>query len=361
MSETAIRQALAQWIPDDLGIDLVSAGAPIEIQVDEARVAVSVRLRYPCASQAELMQQQLRECLAPVLAGRNLLLNVGHQVVAHRTQADTVPVAGVRNIIAVSSGKGGVGKSTTAVNLALALQAEGARVGLLDADVFGPSVPTLLGVPEGTRPGVRDNRFFVPVPALGLQTMSMGYMVDEDTPVVWRGPKASGALTQLFGQTLWDDLDYLVIDMPPGTGDIQLTLAQKVPVSGAVIVTTPQDLALADAIKGIEMFRKVGIGVLGIVENMAVHICSQCGHAEHIFGAGGAQRLVQKYQTNLLAALPLAMTIREQADRGLPTVAAMPESNEAKLYLQLARRVAAKLSLQATAASAFPRVITQAE
>ncbi len=361
MSEQQIRQALSQWLPADLGSDPVSAGYDIEIAERDGQLRVSIWLGYPFASVAAELEQQLRALLAPVSDGRPLALTLGQRIATHRTQADTTPQAGVRNIVAVSSGKGGVGKSTTAVNLALALQAEGARVGLLDADVFGPSVPTLLGVPDGTRPGVRDNRFFVPVMARGLQTMSMGYVVDEDTPVVWRGPKASGALTQLFSQTLWDDLDYLVIDMPPGTGDIQLTLAQKVPVSGALIVTTPQDLALADAIKGIEMFRKVGIGVLGVVENMAVHICSQCGHAEHIFGSGGAERLAQKYDTPLLGALPLAMTIREQADSGAPTVWAAPDSPEAALYRQLARRVAARLSLQAKAAAAFPRVITRSE
>jgi len=359
MSKQQILAALGEWIPEDLGTDPVSAGYAIEVDEDVRQVRLDLRMGYPCASQASLLQQQVRDQLGAVLAGRELVLGFGHRIASHRTQPQTSAQPGVRNVIAVSSGKGGVGKSTTAVNLALALQAEGARVGLLDADVFGPSVPTLLGVPEGTRPDVRDNRFFLPRVAHGLQTMSMGYMLDEDTPVVWRGPKASGALTQLFGQTLWDDLDYLVIDMPPGTGDIQLTLAQKVPVTGALVVTTPQDLALADAIKGIEMFRKVGISVLGVVENMAVHVCSQCGHAEHIFGAGGAERLAQKYDTRLLASLPLAMSIREQADGGAPTVVAAPDSPEAALYRQLARRLAARLSLQAVATEAFPRVITR--
>lgn len=359
MIEQQIKQALSEVVPNDLGIDLVSADAGIEVREDERQVAVSVTLGYPFETVAQVLRQQLIEALAPLVGERQLLLHLQQKIVAHRPQAALYPAAGIRNVIAVASGKGGVGKSTTAANLALALRAEGARVGLLDADVFGPSVPTLLGVPEGTKPGVKDGKFFLPVMAQGLQTMSMGYMIEADTPVVWRGPKASGALTQLFSQTLWDDLDYLIIDMPPGTGDIQLTLGQKVPVAGAVIVTTPQDLALADAVKGIEMFRSVGVGVLGIVENMSMHICSECGHAEAIFGHGGSDRLVKKYATERLGALPLSMAIRQQADAGEPTVVGRPDSPEAALYQQVARRVAARLSLQQAAPSAFPRVITQ--
>lgn len=359
MNEQQIRQVLAEIIPEDLGVDLRTAGVPVTVEQDGDTLRVSIVLGYPVAHAGEVLARQVRDRIEPLLEGRPVAVQVSCHIATHRVQEGMTPAPGVRNVIAVASGKGGVGKSTTAVNLALALQAEGARVGLLDADVFGPSVPTLLGVAEGTRPGVRDNRFFLPVVAHGLQSMSMGYLVDEDAPVVWRGPKASGALTQLFSQTLWDDLDYLLVDMPPGTGDIQLTLAQKVPVAGAVIVTTPQDLALVDAVKGIEMFRKVGIGVLGIVENMAVHVCSQCGHAEHIFGAGGAARLAGKYDTELLGALPLSMTIREQADGGAPTVASRPDSAEASAYRQVARRLAARLSLQSRAAQAFPRIITQ--
>ena len=356
MIDQHVRQALAGVIPEDLGFDLISAGAGVEITANDEVLAVDVCLGFPFASVADEYRSQIETALSPLLEGRRLALHLHHNVVSHRAQGGLAPASGVRNVIAVASGKGGVGKSTTAVNLALAMQAEGARVGLLDADVFGPSVPMLLGIPERTRPSVRDNRFFIPVPAQGLQTMSMGYVVDDDTPVVWRGPKASGALTQLFSQTIWDDLDYLIIDMPPGTGDIQLTLAQKVPVAGAVIVTTPQDLALADAIKGVEMFRKVDIGVLGVVENMAVHVCSECGHAEHVFGQGGAQRLVEKYDTVLLGSLPLSMSIREQADGGAPTVVGLPESVEAGMYRQVARKVAARLSMQAKERTAFPRV-----
>ncbi len=258
----------------------------------------------------------------------------------------TVPALDrVKNVIAVSSGKGGVGKSTTAVNLALALAAEGARVGMLDADIYGPSQPMMLGIPAGTRPGVKDNAWFIPVQAHGIEAMSIGFLLEGDnSPVVWRGPKATGALLQMLQQTLWSDLDFLIIDMPPGTGDIALTLAQKVPVAGAVIVTTPQDIALLDAKKGVEMFRKVEIPVLGVVENMSLHICSNCGHAEPVFGAGGGERIARDYQTVLLGQLPLDAHIREQADSGQPTVVAMPESDLAARYKAIARKVGAAVA-----------------
>lgn len=257
----------------------------------------------------------------------------------------TQALTGVKHIIAVASGKGGVGKSTTAANLALALAQEGAQVGLLDADIYGPSQGIMFGLSGKQRPEVRDGKFFVPLKAHGVSLMSMAFLADENTPVVWRGPMVSGALLQLLTQTAWDALDYLVVDMPPGTGDIQLTLAQKVPVSGAVIVTTPQDLALLDAKKGVEMFRKVNIPVLGVVENMATHQCSRCGHIEPIFGEGGGERLAAQYGVNLLASLPLAMSIREQADGGRPTVIAEPDSEIARIYQQMARCVSARLAL----------------
>ena len=303
-----------------------------------------------------LYQRQIKEALTPLLDGLPLHLRVDWQVQPHRAQQNMAALDQVSNIVAVSSGKGGVGKSTTAVNLALALQSEGARVGVLDADVFGPSLPLMLGVPEGLRPKVKDGKLFIPIEAHGLQTMSMGYLIDEGTPVVFRGPKASGALLQLVEQTLWDHLDYLIVDMPPGTGDIQLTLAQRVPVAGAVVVTTPQDIALLDAIKGIEMFRKTDIRVLGIVENMAMHVCSQCGHIEHIFGEGGGARVAERYDTALLGSLPLSRAIREQADGGAPTVVADPDSAVADAYRQVARRMAARLSLIGVGQRAFPRV-----
>src|SRR6478735_12541879 len=263
------------------------------------------------------MAQALRELIktaAPELQQINI--DIRWRIAAHASQSKAPPMRRVSNLVAIASGKGGVGKSTTAVNLALALTAEGARVGLLDADIYGPSLPMMMGIPSDARPDTRDQKYFVPMSAHGVQLISMGVLVTESTPMVWRGPMASGALQQLLNQTLWDELDYLLIDMPPGTGDIQLTLSQSVPVTGAVIVTTPQDIALLDAKKGIEMFRKVHIPILGIVENMSQHVCSQCGHMEHIFGTGGGDRLAQEYGTCMLGALPLDIAIREQADGG---------------------------------------------
>ena len=263
----------------------------------------------------------------------------------------------IKHIIAVASGKGGVGKSTTAVNLALALKARGAAVGLLDADVYGPSQQTMLGVAPGTRPEQQGGQYLLPVMALGLKTMSMGYLVTERTPMVWRGPMAGGALTQMLEQTLWGELDYLVIDMPPGTGDIQLTLSQKARVAGAVIVTTPQDIAVQDAQKGIEMFRKVDIPILGVIENMAVHICTQCGHQEHVFGEHGGERIARDYGVSLLASLPLALSIREQTDSGRPTVIAEPDSVVTALYLAAADAVQAALAgLGDDAVQPFPQI-----
>jgi len=265
-------------------------------------------------------------------------------------------IRGVKNIVAVASGKGGVGKSTTAVNLALALEQEGARVGVLDADIYGPSLGIMLGVPGGRRPDVKDEKFFVPIKAHGIVAMSMSFLVTRETPMVWRGPMASGALTQLLNQTLWEDLDYLIVDMPPGTGDIQLTLSQQAALAGAVIVTTPQDLALQDAIKGIEMFRKVGVPVLGIVENMGLHVCPECGHESHIFGAGGGARVAEQYGTVLLSTLPLASEIRAQTDSGNPTVAADPQGRIAQIYRDAARRLAARLWQIARTAAAGPTI-----
>jgi len=263
----------------------------------------------------------------------------------------------IKHIIAVASGKGGVGKSTTAINLALALKARGAKVGLLDADIYGPSQQLMLGVAEGVRPEQQGGQFLLPVEALGLKTMSMGYLVTERTPMVWRGPMAGGALTQMLEQTLWGELDYLVIDMPPGTGDIQLTLSQKARVSGAVIVTTPQDIALLDAQKGIEMFRKVDVPILGIVENMAVHICSQCGHREHIFGEHGGQRIASDYGVPLLGSLPLSLSIREQTDSGRPTVLVEPDSPVTAIFLQVAAAVELALAQQGdSAVQQFPDI-----
>ena len=355
-AEQRIRQQLGHFIPEDLGVSLESIGAVSNVSVSESQVSAEVVLGYPLEGVKASLEAKIGEHLADALEGRALSLSLRSQVVPHRAQSSLPALDQVANVIAVASGKGGVGKSTTAVNLALALQAEGARVGLLDADVFGPSQPLMLGKPDGTRPEVLDGKVFVPVEAYGLQTMSMGYLTTKQTPVVWRGPKASGALVQMMEQTRWKQLDYLLVDLPPGTGDIQLTLAQKIPVAGAVVITTPQDIALLDAIKGVEMFRKVDIRVLGIVENMAVHICSHCGHQEHVFGQGGGQRLAQDYDTEVLAALPLSLKIREQADSGEPVVAACPDSEEAGLYRQAARRMAARLSLTEAGKRAFPKI-----
>ncbi|RAU17555.1 iron-sulfur cluster carrier protein ApbC [Nitrincola tibetensis] len=263
---------------------------------------------------------------------------------------------GVKHVIAVASGKGGVGKSTTAVNLALALAAEGYKTGILDADIYGPSQGMMLGVAEGVRPQSDEEKYFLPVSALGIQAMSMSFLITESTPMVWRGPMAAGALQQLIMQTKWDNLDYLVIDMPPGTGDIQLTLSQKVPVTGAVIVTTPQDIALLDCKKGIEMFRKVDIPVLGVVENMSLHICSQCGHEEAVFGEGGGERIAQEYQTDLLGQLPLLASIREQTDKGQPSVISEPEGRAAQIYRAIARKVVASVEAQEAQAVKAPTI-----
>lgn len=348
MKPQALEQALASLPVEDFALSFADTGATL---APGGVGEVVLTTGFPCASMAHVYSEAVAAALPEASSVR-----VDTKIEPHRCQKGMPALDQVSNIIAVSSGKGGVGKSTTAVNLALALQAEGASVGLLDADVFGPSQPVMLGIAADTRPQLLDGKWFVPVPAHGLQTMSMGYLTGEDAPVVWRGPKASGALQQMVAQTRWQGLDYLVVDLPPGTGDIQLTLAQRVPVAGSVVVTTPQDIALADAIKGIEMFNKVDVAVLGIVENMAVHVCSNCGHAEHIFGAGGGERVSKRYDVPLLGSLPLSRQIREQADGGLPTVLAAPESAEADSYRRLARHMAARLAMAPGAPRAFPAV-----
>ena len=285
--------------------------------------------------------------------------NVASNIVAHAVQKGLKPLPGVRNIIAVASGKGGVGKSTTAVNLALALAQEGAAVGLLDADIYGPSIPQMTGL-SGRQPDSPDGKSMTPLIAHGIQTMSIGFMIDVDSPMVWRGPMVTQALEQLLKQTNWQDLDYLIVDMPPGTGDTQLTLAQKVPVTGAVIVTTPQDIALIDARKGLKMFEKVGIPILGLVENMSLHTCSQCGHEEPVFGSGGGARMAQDYGTELLGALPLELSIREMTDAGKPTVVGAPDSRAAEIYRAIARRIAVKIAEKAKDMSGrFPNIVVQ--
>ena len=294
---------------------------------------ISVTLGYPALG----MQAKVTEQLSAFLGVEDIELDIGFSATPGRGFGQ------VKNVVLISSGKGGVGKSTTAVNLALALDAEGAKVGLLDADIYGPSQGMMLGVAEGRRPDIKDGKFFDPIRAHGIKAMSMSFMITDKTPMVWRGPMASGALQQILGQTLWGDLDYLIVDMPPGTGDIQLTLSQKAPVAGAVIVTTPQDIALLDALKGIEMFAKVDIPVLGILENMSVHQCDNCGHLSHLFGEDGGKRVAEDLGVPLLGQLPLAMSIRQQADGGHPTVKAEPDSAISELYRDAARNMAARL------------------
>jgi ATP-binding protein involved in chromosome partitioning len=344
VTRAAIEAALSQYTDPHLQQDPVSAGCVREVQIDGGQVDVRLQLGYPCALFKGGWAQMLQMALENVEGVERARVQVDVCIEPHQGQAQVPALANVKNVIAVASGKGGVGKSTTAANLALALAREGARVGILDADIYGPSQGIMFGIPEGTRPQVKDQKWFVPLEAHGVQVMSMAFLADDNTPMVWRGPMVSGALLQLITQTAWDDLDYLVVDMPPGTGDIQLTLAQKVPVAGSVIVTTPQDLALLDAKKGVEMFRKVHIPVLGVVENMAVHICSNCGHAEHLFGEGGGEKLAAQYGVDLLASLPLSMAIRMQADGGKPTAIADPESQIAMIYQETARNVAARIA-----------------
>ena len=336
-----VRAVLEQVLDPVTSVSLSSSVKDSQIQISEGRVSIQVVLGYPAASRLEALRQALLEAIKA--AGiPQAEVTMSTKVIAHAVQPGVALVPGVRNIIAVASGKGGVGKSTTAVNLALALQAEGARVGLLDADIYGPSVPTLLGVSQ--RPDSADGKTMSPVVGHGIQANSIGFMISEDNPAIWRGPMVTQALEQLLRSTNWDNLDYLIIDMPPGTGDIALTLSQKVPVVGAVIVTTPQDLALLDARKGLRMFEKVNVPVLGVIENMAIHVCSQCGHAEHIFGADGGKRLAEQYKTDYLGALPLNLSIRVQADSGQPSVVSHPDGEIAGLYKAVARQVAVKIA-----------------
>jgi ATP-binding protein involved in chromosome partitioning len=288
-----------------------------------------------------------------------LTVELEADIKSHVVQRNLKPLEQIKNVVAVASGKGGVGKSTVAVNLALAWAAQGAKVGILDADIYGPSQPLMLGL-EGHKPTSPDNKHLRPLENHGVSAMSIGFLIDEEQPMVWRGPMVTQALTQLLGETLWGTLDYLVVDMPPGTGDIQLTLAQRVPVAGAIIVTTPQDIALADARKGLKMFEKVAVPVLGIVENMSIHVCSNCGHAEHIFGAGGGARMAEQYGVKLLGELPLDAHIREEADSGRPTVVAAPDTPRAKAYFEMARRTAGALALRARdRSSVFPKIVIE--
>jgi ATP-binding protein involved in chromosome partitioning len=339
-----VNEVLKTVVDPNTGKDLVSSRAARNIKVNGADVSVDIELGYPAASQIDGIRSLVVDALKRAGAG-NVSANVTTKIVAHTVQRGLKVMPNVKNIIAVSSGKGGVGKSTVAVNLALALAAEGARVGMLDADIYGPSQPTMLGI-EG-KPESVDGKTLEPLENYGIQASSIGFLIDADQPMIWRGPMVTQALQQLLAQTNWKDVDYLIVDMPPGTGDIQLTLAQQVPVTGAVIVTTPQDIALLDAIKGLKMFEKVGVPILGVVENMAVHVCSKCGHAEHVFGTGGAERMAKEYEVEVLGSLPLDIRIREQADSGRPTVVAEPDGDLARAYKAIARRVAIKIAEKA--------------
>ncbi len=357
-TKEAIETAIKDYKEPHLGRDLVAAHAIKDIAIEGDQVHVKVVLGFPAKGVQQAIAEAVKAKVMGVAGVGAAEVEVTWEIKAHSVQKSLKPIDSVKNIIAVASGKGGVGKSTTAVNLALALSAEGARVGILDADIYGPSQPRMLGITG--KPESSDGNSLEPMNSYHLQAMSIGFLIDEETPMIWRGPMVTQALEQLLNDTNWSDLDYLVIDLPPGTGDTQLTLAQKVPVSGAIIVTTPQDIALLDARKGLKMFQKVEVPVLGIVENMSIHICSKCGHEEHIFGSGGGQSMSDQYGVDLLGSLPLELHIREETDNGKPTVVAQPESRATEIYREIARKTAAKLSLQAKDyASKFPRIVIQ--
>ena len=358
VTQAQVETALAEYIDPYLEKDLVAAKCVKNIAIDGNGVTVDVVLGFPVAGIKDELAATLKKKVESVEGIDSATVNISWKIATHAAQKGVKHHQNIKNMIAVASGKGGVGKSTTAVNLALALSAEGAKVGLLDADIYGPSQPRMLGV--GGNPDSKDGKSLEPMTSYHIEAMSIGFLVDEETPMIWRGPMVTQALQQLLGDTNWGELDYLIIDLPPGTGDIQLTLAQQVPVSGAIIVTTPQDIALLDARKGLKMFEKVEVPVLGIVENMSTHICSECGHEEHIFGQGGGQKMAEKHNVNFLGALPLDIRIREETDSGRPTVVAEPDCRISQIYREIARRTTAKLSLQTKDhAAKFPQIVIQ--
>ena len=354
-----IQAALKNVVDPNTGKDFVSSRCIRDVAVDGGKVTVAVELGYPARSQEDALRALVTEAVSQVAGVSAVEVAISTKVVAHAVQHGVKLLAGVKNIIAVASGKGGVGKSTTAVNLALALAAEGARVGILDADIYGPSQPQMLGL-QGAQPASPDGKTLTPIEAFGVQAMSIGFLVDVETPMVWRGPMATQALKQLLTETNWADLDYLIVDMPSGIGDIQLTLSQSVPLTGAVVVTTPQDIALLDARKGVKMFEKVGVPILGVVENMSLHICSNCGHESHIFGTGGGQKMCDDYNIAFLGGLPLDMQIRTEVDAGRPTVVAEPDGRIAGLYREIARKVAGSVAVRAkNMTHKFPNIVVQ--
>ena len=358
ISELQVQAVLKEIIDPNTGKDYVTSKEVSEIRVNSNNVSLDIVLSYPAKSLIESIRSQIIEKLKGISNIGEIEVNITSKIVSRVTQRGVQHIPNVKNIIAVASGKGGVGKSATAVNLALALASEGASVGILDADIYGPSLPQMLGI--SGRPESQDGKHMEPLEAHGIQSISIGLLIDIETPMVWRGPMVTQALQQLLNDTRWRDIDYLIVDMPPGTGDIQLTLAQKVPVTGAVIVTTPQDIALLDARKGLKMFEKVGIPIIGIVENMSTHICSKCGFNEHIFGEGGGAKMCKDYDVEFLGALPLNIKIREQTDSGTPTVAADPEGDIAQIYCGIARRTAVKVAeLSKDHSSSFPDIVIQ--
>ena len=355
LTESALQEALKTVIDPNTGRDLVSTKQVRNLKLEGGDVSFEVELGYPAKSQVPALRKALIAAARTLPGVENVSIQIGWKITAHAVQRGVQLLPRVKNIVAVASGKGGVGKSTTTVNLALALAAEGAKVGILDADIYGPSQPMMMGI-KG-RPETEDGKSMMPLANHGVEVMSIGFLVDEDQAMIWRGPMATQALDQLLRQTNWGDLDYLLVDMPPGTGDIALTLSQRVPLTGAVIVTTPQDIALIDAKKGLTMFEKVGVPILGIVENMAVYCCPNCGHTEHIFGADGGKRMAEQFKVDHLGSLPLNLSIRQQADEGRPTVVADPDGEIAALYKTVARTVAVKIAQKAKDFSAkFPTI-----
>ena len=354
----AIQSSLKSLIDPNTKIDFVTAKNVKNLRVENGDISLDIVLGYPAKSRFESIRKLVINALRELPGVKNISVNISSQIVAHAVQRGVKLLPGVKNIIAIASGKGGVGKSTTAVNLALALAAEGAQVGILDADIYGPSQPMMLGITG--RPDSIEENTIEPMEAYGLQASSIGFLIDDDAPMVWRGPMVTSALEQLLRQTRWRDLDYLIVDMPPGTGDIQLTLAQKVPVTGSVIVTTPQDIALLDARKGLKMFDKVGVPIIGIIENMSTYVCIKCGHEEHVFGTGGGEKMCKEYAVDFLGSLPLNLSIREQADAGRPTVVADPDGAISAIYKGIARQVAIRVAtLSKDMSSKFPNIVVQ--